>query len=243
MTEQQKKFIEDNIDLIEDNRWTEFFDKCVKTLLSHSVGGLLYESGIDFMKELDYVPNRAFQESNIQAMVIPDGVTSIGYFAFCDCANLTSVTIPNSVKSIEYGAFRDCSSLTSIIIPDSVINIGEYAFYGCRGLTSVTIREGVTNIEKEAFRDCTGLTSIVIPNGVTSIEDYAFANCNGLTSVVMSDSVTSIGDKAFSSCGKLEIKYDGTTAEWKHLIGNNRRVFEYTTYTCDCIDGVVKKSR
>ena len=220
MTEEQKKFIEDNIDLIENDQWAEFFDRCVRTLLSHSVGGLLYESGIDFMKELNYVPDRAFQESNIQAVVIPEGVTSIGYFAFCDCASLTSVTIPNSVKSIEYGAFRECTSLTSIIIPDSVTNIDEYAFYGCRSLTSVTIGEGVTNIEKDAFRGCIGLKSIDIPKGVTSI-----------------------GHDAFYNCDKLTIKYDGTKADWRALIGNNSEVFRYTTYTCNCIDGVVKKSR
>lgn len=241
MTEQQKKFIEDNIDLIEYNKWAEFFDKCIDTLLNHSVGGQLYEAGIDFMKELNYVPSRAFQESNIQSMVIPDGVTSIGTYAFCDCESLTSIAIPNSVKSIGYGAFRGCSNLKSIIIPDSVKNIDEYTFYGCRSLTSVKIGEGVTSIGNDAFRGCTGLISISIPNSVTSIDEWAFMGCSSLTSITIPDSVKSIRDNAFYDCDKITIKYDRTKADWRDLIGSNSRVFKYTTYTCTCSDGVVKK--
>ncbi len=47
-------------------------------------------------------------------LVIPDGVTSIGYGAFSGCSGLTSVTIPNSVTSIGFCAFNGCSGLTSI---------------------------------------------------------------------------------------------------------------------------------
>ena len=70
-------------------------------------------------------------------LVIPNGVTSIGYGAFYDCSGLTSVTIGNSVTSIGEAAFCDCTGLTSITIPDSVTSIGEAAFYRCTGLTSI----------------------------------------------------------------------------------------------------------
>ena len=68
---------------------------------------------------------------------IPDGVTNIGYAAFCLCRNLTSVTIPDSVTTIGDWAFYDCSSLTSVTIPDSVTTIGNSAFVCCSSLTSV----------------------------------------------------------------------------------------------------------
>ena len=89
--------------------------------------------------------------TNIKAVVIEDGVTSIGNYAFRSCTCLTSVTIGNSVTSI-----------------------GEYAFYGCTGLTSVTIGNSVTSIGYEAFHGCTGLTSVIIPDSVTSIENRSF---------------------------------------------------------------------
>ena len=54
--------------------------------------------------------------SFIKSIVINDGVTSIGDYAFSDCSSLTSVTIPNSVTSIGTSAFVYCSSLTSVIL-------------------------------------------------------------------------------------------------------------------------------
>ena len=96
-------------------------------------------------------------------IIIPDGVTKIGWSAFSVCSGLTSVVIPNSVTSIEPFAFR-----------------------GCRGLTSIVIPNSVTSIKESAFGDCCGLTSIVIPNSVTSIGRWAFSGCSGLNTINVS---------------------------------------------------------
>ena len=61
-------------------------------------------------------------------VVIPEGVTEIGSWAFSGCSSLTSVTIPKGVTIIGDCAFSNCSGLTSVTIPDSVVNIGERAF-------------------------------------------------------------------------------------------------------------------
>ena len=53
-------------------------------------------------------------------VVIPDGVTSIGNWAFSRSTNLNSIVMPNSVTSIGEYAFYYCESLTTITIPDSV---------------------------------------------------------------------------------------------------------------------------
>ncbi len=65
---------------------------------------------------------------------IPDGVTSIGTYAFAGCNALKSITIPDGVTSIGNGAFSGCSALEIITIPDSVTSI-EWAFWGCYKLT------------------------------------------------------------------------------------------------------------
>ena len=94
--------------------------------------------------------------------------------------SFNTVVIGNGVTSIGKYAFRGCTHLTSIDIPDSVTSIDEDAFYGCEGLTSVTIPDSVTSIGYEAFSGCTGLTSVTIGNSVTSIGECAFDGCKGL---------------------------------------------------------------
>ena len=147
-------------------------------------------------------PWEAFVDK-IQNVILPDGLTSIGAFAFWNCTSLTSITNPNSVTSIGSEAFYGCSGLTSVTIPNSVTSIGNSAFRYCSALTSITIPNSVTSIGDDAFCGCSGLTSITIPNSVTSIGDWAFLGCSGLTSVTIGNSVTSIGDRAFMGCSSL----------------------------------------
>lgn len=137
------------------------------------------------------------------AVVIPDGVTEIGYKSFYNCDELTSVTIPNGVTTIDWFVFSGCDNLTSVTIPSSVTEIGGGAFKSCYRLTSVTIPPSVTFIGKEAFWGCSALTSVTIPNGVPAIEDSTFEYCEGLSSVIIPPSVTSIGDYAFKGCDGL----------------------------------------
>ena len=192
----------------------------------------------NYSNPLGYANNLYVNDVLVTDLTIPNGVTSIGAYAFSGCTGLTSVTIPNSVTSIGGSAFYGCTGLTSVTIPDSVISIGGSAFYGCTGLTSVTIPDSVTNIGNNAFHGCTGLTEIlynakaaadidyyssafsnagtssgslrvVIGDGVERIPGYLFRDCAGLTSVTIPDSVTSIGNNAFHGCtGLTEILYN-----------------------------------
>lgn len=115
--------------------------------------------------------------SQIKNLIISDGITHIGDYAFGGCSGLTSVTIPNSVVSIKEGAFYGCSGLISLTIPKSVTSIGDHAFEYCSGLTSIIIPNSVTNIGVGAFNTCSSLTSVTIPNSVTSIEYATFSHC------------------------------------------------------------------
>lgn len=140
-------------------------------------------------------------------LIIPDGVTRIGNYAFCGCSGLTSVTIPGSVTSVGWHTFDDCSSLDSVYISDlaTYLSISFYdgasnpMYYadklylnGERIAGTVQIPDGVTGICLNAFNGCDEITSIVIPDSVTSIDWYAFSGCSNLIGVTIPNSVTSI---------------------------------------------------
>lgn len=105
----------------------------------------------------------------VKNLVIPDGITTIGPYAFERGTQFTSVTIPSSVKSIGNSAFAYCYNLNKIDIPDGVTSIGSYAFLMCTSLTEVNIPSSVTSIDASAFSYCTALASVEIPNGVTTV--------------------------------------------------------------------------
>ena len=152
------------------------------------------------------------QKDKVIKVVIKDGVTNIGNFAFWGCDSLASIKIPTSVSSIGCSAFKYCSSLTSVTIPNSVTSIGRSAFYDCSSLTSDTIPNTVTSIGNGAFKDCSSLTSVTIPNTVTSIGEHVFLGCEGLTSITIPNSVTSIDECAFMECrGLTSITFEGST--------------------------------
>jgi hypothetical protein len=75
--------------------------------------------------------------TSLTTVIVSDGVTSIGYYAFSCCSSLESITIPDSVTSIGHFAFSYCSSLSSVIIPDSVTSTGDGALDNCPSLAEI----------------------------------------------------------------------------------------------------------
>ena len=172
------------------------------------------EFGGSYANPLSYAHNLYLNGELGTELVIPDGMTSIGQYAFSGCtAEIVWGDDPGITEIGEY-AFYGYKG-TSITIPDSVASIGPYAFAYCTELTSVTIPNGVTSIGDSAFSGCRGLTSVTIPDRVTGIGDSAFYCCYGLTSVTIGDSVTSIGIYAFLGCAKLVEVYNKSTLDIK----------------------------
>ena len=144
-----------------------------RILSVYYMGDIAQWCGMDFGFDWISSWNLYINNAKVLDLLIPDGVTEIGDYAFDGCEGLTSVTIPDGVTSIGDGAFERCTGLASVNISESVISIGDGAFEGCSGLTSVNIPESVVSIGAFAFA-WSGLTFVNIPESVISIGAHAF---------------------------------------------------------------------
>ncbi len=132
-------------------------------------------------KMWDFAPNNRPWEAfsgMIESVSLPDGLKSIGNFAFFCESSLFSIDIPEGVETIGQGAF-EYSNLTGVTLPESLKKIGDYAFNYCLDLTSVTAREGLEHIGYYAFEN-TPIESFRIPKTVTYIGVNPFGRCQKL---------------------------------------------------------------
>ncbi len=148
------------------------------------------------------------EEPGITEVVIPDSVTSIGYYAFKGCAELTKITVPDSVTRIEKETFYSCKKLMNITVSENnplYCDIDGVVFskdktkllvYPTGRSGEYTVPNGVISIERDAFSHCKSLTNITIPDSVTSIGEAAFFAWRSRTDITIRDSVTSISDSA-----------------------------------------------
>ena len=154
---------------------------------------------------------------NIRTVSLPDGLTSIGAYAFSDCWNLTAVDIQDSVTSIGDCAFYSCRSLGAIELPDSLETIGNQAFFECAALTSIHIPDSVTSIgANSTFAGCLNLAEITVgQNNVNYCSDdgvlynkektvlIKYPSSKSGTTFSVPSTVTTIGKHAFSQCLSL----------------------------------------
>ena len=149
-------------------------------------------------------------------VVIPNGVKTIGLYAFSGCTSLTSIAIPESVTEIGWNAFVNCSRLTSIIIPEGVTEIGAYAFKNCSSLVQIYFPGALKKVNMSAFTGCSSLKAITVSsdNEMFSSQDGILFNKDksailccpacSLREYKIPEGVTEIGAQAFEDCIHLK---------------------------------------
>lgn len=113
-----------------------------------------YENGFDTSSV--WKPYR----KNIKSIIINNGITSIGKFAFCNSSILNNIFIPDSVTTIGSRSFLSCVSLTNIKLPKNLSIISDRLFAHCSCLNSINFYSSVKCVESEAFNNCTSLQTV-----------------------------------------------------------------------------------
>lgn len=108
------------------------------------------------IKEL---PNSVFANSNVDAIILNEGLEKVGFQAFYGIHNMQSITLPSTVKEIDKNAFWSCE------------------------MSEINLNEGLTTIGQAAFASCKKLQILVLPSTVSSIGTYAFRGSEALTDI------------------------------------------------------------
>ena len=206
--------------------------------------GTLTISGTGAMREYDeYTSAPWFKKygTKIYKIVIGEGVTSIGSYAFYKCNNVTDVTIPSTVKKIGAHAFHQeyrNEHLKNVYITDLAAwcgidfdanygnpmqRLAENFYVNGEAVIDLVIPAGVTKVANYAFVHGP-FRSVVFPDGLTTIGNSAFWQCNNLRYIVLPTSVTTIGSDAFGEIGSTGLwhtLYRGTEQQWTQIATNS----------------------
>ena len=157
--------------------------------------------------------------SNLESIVIPDSVTTLGNQIFIRCNKLTSITLPASLANFT-SAMLGCSNLQSLNIgtaSGAVYKSVDGVLFTADGKTLVyylptdtrtnyEIPAGTETINESAFSGNTNLESVKIPASVNLIDTNAFNGCTSLYKVEFtgtSSEALVIGKAAFNGCSSL----------------------------------------
>lgn len=137
-----------------------------------------------------YLDGRAFLNSGIEEITIPEGFDYIGELAFAN-SKLKNIDLPESLTGIGDGAFAG-TLLTTISLPQSIRRIGGAAFMKTL-LSKIDLPQSIGEIGSSAFAE-TPLTKINLPESLTMISDGAFAGTSLTTITFNSPCIGQTGD-------------------------------------------------
>lgn len=144
--------------------------------------GTLYLKGTGSIDDYTIRTKSPWYDLDVKKVVLSDGITRIGDYAFIDQKNLEEVVWPSTLENIGPYAFKSTSSLKEIILPEGLRYIDMQAFYGT-GATTLELPSTLNTIGGAAFQ-YTHFTRVEIPASVTHIGRGAFEYSNELDALV-----------------------------------------------------------
>ena len=161
------------------------------------------------------LPQSAFYRcSNLQSIVLPNNIQSIGSGVFMECGSLKTITFLSCLDSFGDHVFLACESINRVSIPsmDSwfsvfseliTFNVPGELYVGDELVTEMVLPEGSTSVKRQLCYNLYKLERVRIPDGVTTIGQAAFSGCSSLRSINIPNTITSIGASAFKNCSLI----------------------------------------
>lgn len=141
--------------------------------------------------------------NEILQIVLSEGITDIGDWAFADCTAVSHINLPGSVQTIGEAAFYGCTGMTMLGLNNGLRIIGESAFSQCENLADLRLPETVIEIDHHAFYLCKSLGYVRIPASLLTIGSGVFAYCANLVRVDV-EAAISMPSWSFYGCDKLQ---------------------------------------
>ena len=171
-------------------------------------GGVLYTKDMSVLK---IFPLALY----IKEFRVPEGVKTIGEYAFRDNKNIKNIVLTESTTKIETSAFNR-SAIRNINLPSNLTEIRMWAFANCKNLESIILPDGIEELSSHVFSGCENLEYLKIPSSVKKIEDYALADCKLLSEIHCGiENINSL-DVDYSTYSKKYTSFDGMcpTCTW-----------------------------
>lgn len=107
--------------------------------------------------------DRNTMEENIALVteiIVGEGITSLGDFAFAEQLSVTSVTLPSTLTVLSDSCFKNCTKLRTVSGGNGIITIEEGAFKYCTVLEAIELSSALREVGWCAFDELQGSLTV-----------------------------------------------------------------------------------
>lgn len=138
---------------------------------------------VQWNDDLEEIGDSAFRcSSSLKEAILPESLKTLEYGAF-ENSGVETVRLPAGLTAISGVCFYGCQQLKTVELTDGVDTIGDGAFYCCTALEEITLPDSVRWVRSNAFSECTSLKRISLPEGLRELDKTAFLDCGALEQV------------------------------------------------------------
>ena len=164
-------------------------------------------------------------KSQINCVIIPDGIKEIPENIFKTMYNLEFIEIPSSIIKINDDEFSDCQNITSVKCEPRFIK-----YFNQEKLISIFLLNGEIDINSDPFGKCINLQNISIPDFYELYEEFLFRNCRQINVIKYLSGKTKEFRTIFEVPNNIDILLYENYFDWTNvdtlIIGENVKEIE-----------------